>query len=38
MLMRVSIGIWKDDLDQAIRTYRLLSERWCVCSYCSRIS
>ena len=29
MLMRVALGIWKDDLDQAIRTYQLLSERWC---------
>jgi hypothetical protein len=29
MLMRVAIGIWKNDLEQAIRTYQLLSERWC---------
>jgi ribonucleoside-diphosphate reductase alpha chain len=29
MLMRVALGIWKNDLDQAIRTYQLLSERWC---------
>jgi hypothetical protein len=27
--MRVAIGIWKHDLEQAIRTYQLLSERWC---------
>jgi ribonucleotide reductase alpha subunit len=31
MLMRVAIGIWKHDLEQAIRTYQLLSERWCGC-------
>ena len=29
MLMRVALGIWKHDLDQAICTYQLLSERWC---------
>lgn len=28
MLMRVSIGIHKNDIDAAIQTYNLLSERW----------
>ncbi|XP_029821617.1 ribonucleoside-diphosphate reductase large subunit [Manacus vitellinus] len=28
MLMRVSVGIHKDDIDAAIETYNLLSERW----------
>lgn len=28
MLMRVSVGIHKEDVDSAIRTYHLLSERW----------
>lgn len=28
MLMRVSLGIHKGDLDSALRTYHLLSERW----------
>ncbi len=28
MLMRVSVGIHKDDIDSAIQTYHLLSERW----------
>ena len=28
MLMRVSVGIHKDDLDAAINTYNLMSERW----------
>ncbi|MBI2272110.1 MAG: ribonucleoside-diphosphate reductase subunit alpha [Bacteroidetes bacterium] len=28
MLMRVSIGIHKDDIDAAIETYNLMSERW----------
>lgn len=28
MLMRVSIGIHKNDLDAAIETYNLMSERW----------
>lgn len=30
MLMRVAIGIHKNDLDAAIETYHLMSERWCV--------
>jgi ribonucleoside-diphosphate reductase alpha chain len=28
MLMRVAMGIHKDDIDSAIKTYNLLSERW----------
>ena len=28
MLMRVSIGIHKEDIDSAIETYNLMSERW----------
>jgi ribonucleoside-diphosphate reductase alpha chain len=28
MLMRVSLGIHKDDIDSAIETYNLMSERW----------
>ncbi|XP_040282618.1 ribonucleoside-diphosphate reductase large subunit [Bufo bufo] len=28
MLMRVSVGIHKDDIEAAIETYNLLSERW----------
>lgn len=28
MLMRVSVGIHKEDVEGAIRTYHLLSERW----------
>ncbi|CAN6711589.1 unnamed protein product [Malus baccata var. baccata] len=28
MLMRVSVGIHKDDIDSVIRTYRLMSQRW----------
>ena len=28
MLMRVSVGIHKDDIEQAIKTYELMSERW----------
>jgi ribonucleoside-diphosphate reductase alpha chain len=28
MYMRVAIGIHKDDLEQAIKTYHLMSERW----------
>ncbi len=28
MLMRVSIGIHKDDIDAAVQTYELMSERW----------
>ncbi len=28
MLMRVSIGIHKEDIDKAIETYELMSERW----------
>ena len=28
MLMRVSVGIHKEDLNAAIETYKLLSERW----------
>lgn len=39
MLMRVALGIWKDDLDQAIRTYQLLSERWCgLCDNCWEVT
>jgi len=28
MLMRVSVGIHKEDIDSAIKTYNLMSERW----------
>jgi ribonucleoside-diphosphate reductase subunit M1 len=28
MLMRVSVGIHKEDIDSAIRTYHLMSQRW----------
>mmetsp|Transcript_989 Transcript_989/g.1566 ORF Transcript_989/g.1566 Transcript_989/m.1566 type:complete len:856 (-) Transcript_989:924-3491(-) len=28
MLMRVSVGIHKDDIESAIQTYHLMSERW----------
>ena len=28
MLMRVSIGIHKEDIDSAIETYHLMSQRW----------
>lgn len=28
MLMRVSVGIHQTDIDSAIQTYHLLSERW----------
>ena len=28
MIMRVAIGIHKDDIDAAIKTYNLMSERW----------
>ncbi|MCU0318351.1 MAG: ribonucleoside-diphosphate reductase subunit alpha [Amoebophilaceae bacterium] len=28
MLMRVSVGIHKDDIDAAVETYHLMSERW----------
>jgi ribonucleoside-diphosphate reductase alpha chain len=28
MLMRVAIGIHKDDIEQAIETYNLMSEKW----------
>jgi ribonucleoside-diphosphate reductase alpha chain len=28
MLMRVSVGIHKNDIEQAIKTYHLMSERW----------
>ncbi|KAJ9670926.1 hypothetical protein PVL29_027087 [Vitis rotundifolia] len=28
MLMRVSVGIHKDDIDSAIKTYHLMSQRW----------
>ncbi|KAL8473747.1 hypothetical protein ACS0TY_029880 [Phlomoides rotata] len=28
MLMRVAVGIHKDDIDSVIRTYHLLSQRW----------
>jgi len=28
MLMRVSVGIHKDDIEAAIKTYNLMSERW----------
>lgn len=28
MLMRVSLGIHKDDIDSAIETYELMSDKW----------
>lgn len=28
MLMRVSVGIHKDDIDSAIKTYHMMSQRW----------
>jgi len=28
MIMRVSVGIHKDDIEQVIKTYHLMSERW----------
>ena len=28
MLMRVSIGIHQDDIDAALETYELMSQRW----------
>lgn len=28
MLMRVSIGIHKEDVDAAIETYNLMSDKW----------
>ncbi|KAJ3671691.1 hypothetical protein LUZ60_007770 [Juncus effusus] len=28
MLMRVSVGIHKEDIESAVKTYRLMSERW----------
>nr|CAB3451401.1 unnamed protein product [Digitaria exilis] len=28
MLMRVSVGIHKDDIESAVRTYHLMSQRW----------
>lgn len=28
MLMRVAVGIHKDDIDSAIRTYHTMSQRW----------
>ncbi|KAF0900573.1 hypothetical protein E2562_033041 [Oryza meyeriana var. granulata] len=28
MLMRVSVGIHKDDIESAIKTYHLMSQRW----------
>lgn len=28
MLMRVAVGIHKNDIDSAIRTYHLMSQRW----------
>ncbi|MFN9999568.1 MAG: ribonucleotide reductase N-terminal alpha domain-containing protein, partial [bacterium] len=28
MLMRVAVGIHKNDIEQAIKTYELMSERW----------
>ncbi len=28
MLMRVAVGIHKEDIESAVRTYHLLSERW----------
>ena len=28
MLMRVAVGIHKDDIDSAIKTYHMMSQRW----------
>jgi ribonucleoside-diphosphate reductase subunit M1 len=28
MLMRVSVGIHKDDIDSAVKTYHMMSQRW----------
>ncbi|KAK1322832.1 Ribonucleoside-diphosphate reductase large subunit [Acorus calamus] len=28
MLMRVAVGIHKDDIDSALRTYHMMSQRW----------
>jgi ribonucleoside-diphosphate reductase subunit M1 len=28
MLMRVSVGIHKDDIESAIKTYHMMSQRW----------
>lgn len=28
MLMRVAVGIHKEDIDAAVETYNLLSEKW----------
>lgn len=28
MLMRVSVGIHKEDIDGAIQTYNLMSDKW----------
>ena len=28
MLLRVSVGIHKEDIDAAINTYNLMSDRW----------
>ena len=28
MLMRVSVGIHKDDIDSAVNTYHMMSQRW----------
>ncbi|KAL3004097.1 hypothetical protein AAZX31_08G143400 [Glycine max] len=28
MLMRVVVGIHKDDIDSAVRTYHMMSQRW----------
>jgi len=28
MLMRVSVGIHKDDIDSVIKTYHMMSQRW----------
>lgn len=28
MWMRVSVGIWKDNIDEVIKTYNLMSEKW----------
>jgi len=28
MLMRVAVGIHKDDIESAVRTYHMMSQRW----------
>lgn len=28
MLMRVAVGIHKDDIDSAVKTYHMMSQRW----------